>query len=314
MLEKPLIGRRDIAKAISVGVAGVASGVSFWPSDGHASVLDFTGAESDMSLAERVHAYQKANSRVDDGLAIWHVRGQIFAFLPPNQIVPVFRMKNSQMKWVKRISDSQFINYPSIITYYCDWDTNEVASELTNPITGERIKPVPYVSRLKEGTELSEAGLINNVFRRAFPDDYRSSKFDVEIAVVEDTMAFHADVKLPEPLTQNQKDSSTPSGEESTLFARYAEVMDPARSWVPGSLLSQVYLPFFPWMNMGDRDGFLIFHAQGFKLRTVESLTQDYLSAVRRDHGEIFETSPEFDTGPSGWGRRLKAMGYLQDD
>jgi len=295
--------RRQAALAVSTaafGVGGAFSGGTFaTPVDGA------TDPTSQWSLEDRLRAFMKANSTLEKGMSIWHVRGIIYAYSPPQQPLPIMRFKNCEQQWVTPLTPSRFLKHNSLITFYCDYETNEILDEFANPLTGKKNRPKPHISRLKEGQEISRDGIHLNVIRKAFPEFYRHSQFNVEIDVVEDTITFRGEMKWPPILNR------PPSGSVMSNFARFSEVTDPERIWVDAHFGGHVRMSYFPWMEMGTAKGHLLWHTTGYKLRKLESLPGDYLDKARTEYGEIFGKSPEFDEGPSVWGRRLQRLGLL---
>ena len=300
-----LLSRRQLATAVTAaafGVGGAFSGGTF--SRPASAAVD---PDTAWSMENRVRAFMKANSILEKGRVIWHVRGIIYAYNPPQQPVPIMRVKNCEQQWVTPLAPARFRKHNSLITFYCDYETNKILEEFKNPFTGKVNRPRPHVSRLKEGQEISEEGVHLNVIRKAFPDFYKDAEFDVEIDVVEDTLAFRGEMKWPPSLNR------PPSGSVMSNFSRYSEVMDPKWTWVDAHFGGHVRMSYFPWMEMGDADGHLLWHVAGYKLKSLDSLPPDYLDKVRAEYGDIFEKSPEFDEGPSVWDRRLQRMGLLPE-
>jgi hypothetical protein len=98
-----------------------------------------------------------------------------------------------------------------------------------------------------------------------------------------------------------------------TTFVRRDDLMNPALDSVSANFAGYVLMPFFPWMDMTDHPGHLLWHVQGYKIDSLDDLADDYRTAARADFGDRFEQSPELDTEPSGFARRLRAMGRLPE-
>ncbi len=163
--------------------------------------------------------------------------------------MPAVRVKGCEQQWIRPLSDTEFLSFDSLVSYYCDFESDLVMREFDNPFTGEN----------------------------RWPDEF----------------------------------IRPPAGSKLTMFARSADLADPDLTRVPANFAGHVLMPFFPWMEMADRPGHLLWHVQGYKITSLDELDEDYLAAARADLGDRFERSPEFDSEPSRFARRLKAMGRL---
>ncbi|MDE0128903.1 MAG: DUF1838 family protein [Gammaproteobacteria bacterium] len=255
----------------------------------------------------RVRNFVKASGRLDAGRVIWATRAEVYAFLPPDQLVPAVRVKGCEQQWIRPLSDTEFLSFDSLVSYYCDFESDEVMREFDNPFTGARNAVRPNISRMTEGREISPRGVVYRVMRRAYPEFYAESDFDVVIRQVGDTVSFQGENRWPDEFIR------PPAGSKLSMFARSADLADPDRSSVPANFAGHVLMPFFPWMEMADRPGHLLWHVQGYKITSLGDLDEDYLAAAHADLGDRFEQSPEFDSEPSRFAQRLKAMGRLQD-
>ena len=95
------------------------------------------------------------------------------------------RFKGCEQQWVKRVSDSEFIKYNSLLTYYSDFETDEIIDGFVNPMTGEEVTFKPNWSRVPEGQSISVRGATLNIIDQAFPDFYTESSIrDVEMNLI----------------------------------------------------------------------------------------------------------------------------------
>ncbi len=295
--------RRRALLGMLGGSAVLASG---WGAAAPAGARAANGTRLDLdSLESRLRAFVKASARLDSGRVIWATRAEVFAFLPPRQLVPAVRVKGCEQQWIKPLSETEFLSFDSLVSYYCDFESDRVMREFDNPFTGARNTVRPNISRIAQGREISPRGVVYRVMRRAYPEFYADSKFDVAVRQAGGAVSFQGENRWPDEFIR------PPAGSKLTMFARGADLADPRRTSAPAHFAGHVLMPFFPWMEMADRPGHLLWHVQGYKITTLEDLDEDYLAAARADLGERFEQSPEFDSEPSRFARRLKAMGRL---
>ncbi len=257
------------------------------------------------SVEARVRAFVKASARLTAGRTIWSTRAEVYAILPSNEVIPVVRVKGCEQQWIKPLSSSSFVSFDNLVTYYCDFDTDQVIREYRNPFTDSTNAVPPFVSRMPEGREISPDGVVFRVMREAYPDFYRDLSFDLLIRAVGDSVSFQGEFKWPAEFIR------PPAGSKLTTFVRRADLADPNLDSVPANFAGYVLMPFFPWMGMADHPGHLLWHVQGYKVDSLDDLAADYLAAADEDFGEAFTRSPELDTEPSGFAKRLRAMGRL---
>ena len=286
-----------------VGSAVLAAG---WGTPSPAAATATDGAALDLEdPGSRVRAFVKTSGRLDPGRVIWSTRAEVHAFLPPDRLEPVLRVKGCEQQWMRPLSDTDFLSFDSLVSYYCDFEGDRVMREFDNPFTGARNTVRPNISRMTEGREISPRGVVYRVMRRAYPDFYGDSEFDVVVRQVGGIVSFQGENKWPPEFIR------PPAGSKLTMFARGGDLADPELSSVPANFAGHVLMPFFPWMDMADHPGHLLWHVQGYKITSLEDLDEDYLAAAHADLGDRFEQSPEFDSEPSRFARRLKAMGRL---
>ena len=276
------------------------------PSPARATSADVAALDLE-DLGSRVRAFVKTSGRLDPGRVIWSTRAEVHAFLPPDRLEPVLRVKGCEQQWMKPLSDTEFLSFDSLVSDYCDFEGDRVMREFDNPFTGARNAVRPNISRMTEGREISPRGVVYRVMRRAYPDFYGNSEFDVVVRQVGGIVSFQGENRWPAEFIR------PPAGSKLTMFARAGDLADPDLSGAPANFAGHVLMPFFPWMDMADHPGHLLWHVQGYKITSLENLDEDYLAAARADLGDRFEKSPEFDSEPSRFARRLEAMGRLRD-
>ncbi|MEQ8509708.1 MAG: hypothetical protein RIF37_12570 [Rhodospirillaceae bacterium] len=257
---------------------------------------------------QRVYALAKQQGRVDDGKAMWRTRGVIYGFRAPESPIPLVRFKGCEQQWVKKVSDAEFIKYNSLLTYYSDFQTDDIIDGFVNPMTGNEVTFKPNWSRVPEGQKIAVNGVTLNIVDKAFPDFYANSSInDVEMNRIDDTVSFHAKMRWPEPLVRN------PYNQDNTFFTKLADLQDPEQSWIPAHGAGQILMPSMPNIGMDTPDiGQVIWHVEFYKIRSWDDLPSDYLTKALAEHGEDFDVNPINDTVPSKLAQNLAKLGYLK--
>lgn len=260
------------------------------------------------SPEDRVYALAKQQGRVDAGKAIWRTRGVIYGFKAPESPVPLVRFKGCEQQWVERVSDAAFIKYNSLLTYYSDFETDEIIDGFVNPMTGEDVTFKPNWSRVPEGQSISTRGVTLNIIDDAFPEFYDNSSInDVEMNLIGDTVSFHAKMRWPEPLVRR------PYNQDNTFFAKLADLQDQEQSWIPAHGAGQILMPSMGNIGMNDPElGQVIWHVEFYKVKSWDDLPEDYLAKALAEHGEDFDVNPKNDTTPSKLAQNLARLGYVK--
>ena len=295
--------RNSILSSLSFGLMGSKAVLSKVPEE-----IYLDDNPQNWTRADKAYARAKQLGRVDDGKVIWRTKGIIYGFKAPESPVPLVRFKGCEQQWVKKISNSKFIKYNSLLTYYSDYESDKVIDGFNNPITKKDVEFIPNWSRVPEGQMISERGVTLNIFEQAFPGFYSDSSVDdINISVVEGTVSFHAKMKWPIQLIRN------PYNQDNTHFAQLEDLQDTSISWVPSHGAGQIMMPSMSSIGMDDPEfGQVIWHVEYFKIKSWDELPKDYLDKALDEHGYEFDVSPENDVNPSKLAKRLKSLGYLK--
>ncbi len=263
----------------------------------------------DWSEEDRVRVLMKQQARLDEGKVIWRTRGVIYGFKAPESPIPLVRFKGCEQQWIKPVSSTNFVKYTSLLTYYCDAETDEIIDSFTNPMTGEDVTFRPNWSRVPEGQTVSNKGVTINIIDDAFPDFYADSSInDIAMSLIGDTVSFHAKMRWPEPMVRR------PYNQDNAFFAKLSDLQDESLSLTPSHGAGQILMPSMGNIGMTDpKMGQVIWHVEFYKVRSWDDLPEDYLTKALAEHGEDFDVSPENDTEPSRLARNLARLGYLKN-
>ena len=262
------------------------------------------------STEEKVLALAKQQGRLDEGRVIWRTRGIIYGFRAPNSPVPLVRFKGCEQQWWEPEGDGTFSRYTSLLTYFCDVETDEIIQSFTNPLTGRTVDLKENWSRVPEGQTISDRGVTINVIETAFPDFYSEFSInDTEFSVIDDVVSFKTKMHWPEPLVR------APYNQDNTFYASLADIQDASKNWIPSHGAGHILMPSMPNVGMADPDlGQVIWHVEFYKVKGLDSLPADYLKQAMTDYGSEFEVNPKNDTEPSKLTQNLQRLGYLKEE
>jgi hypothetical protein len=177
---------------------------------------------------------------------------------------------------------------------YRDPVTGAVADELVNPVTGARVEPLHY----REGpvTFAYRADAQPALVGLETPFDRKPAPFRQPWRVAGDTLWMIKDFYIwgrPQWLDIREFPEETPAtplnvSSIATMRADLAEVLDPTVAATRTDYFYQATSDFLPWMKLGQRPGFLVWHEAGKKLFSLAEVPADTLAALRRIHPQWF--------------------------
>lgn len=279
-----MVSRRDAASLL--GTLGL--GTAYAPNWGTAK------AAEDYVLPTAPAAQNDAKVRIlgrtDDGESVWQSSSRIFA-LTDEGVTPLLKTRGGQRSWWKREGESEYRRYPSALNFFVNPETDEFIDEFENPITGRTTSLVSTVQRRQDGEVFTPRGSYFPISRDRFPEMYEDKPVALDWRLDNDSVRMffteHFAPVAPRPIY-----------EVHTHFAPASEALDPKQTTARGNSSGWYTGKFSRWLDMGDVDGFMIWHFEGTKLNSVDDLSNDYVARARLVT-ENFDVSPEFDSGPS---------------
>jgi hypothetical protein len=250
---------------------------------------------------EKVWVLARQAGAVTEQKVMWRTRGVLYAFKYPNSPIPLVRFKGCDQQWWRPQDDGSYLRTKTLLTFFTDFETDEMLEEFTNPITGKTVVPRPNSNRLRRGELLSRRGWSHTVIESAFPDYYaRSSINDIEMNVIGDSLSLHSKVHWPEPLVRR------PYNQDKSFFARLSDIMDTGIDWVPSQGAGQILMPKMANVGMDDPAlGQVIWHVEFYKIRSYDDLPPDYLERATAEYDD-FGVDPINDSEPSRLERRIR--------
>jgi hypothetical protein len=290
-------------------MAGTVAATAIAPAHrAHAITPPASADPSTWTDKERVWAVARQAGSVTERKVIWRTRGVLYAFKYPESPVPLVRFQGSEQQWWRPLDDGSFIRTKSFLTFFTDYETDEMLETFTNPITGKTSVPRPNFNRVPDGQVLSTRGWSHNIIERSFPDYYNQFSIrDIELNVIADSISFKSKVNWPEPLVRR------PYNQDNTHFARIAELMDPSIDPVPSHGAGQILMPEMPNVGMDNPDlGQVLWHVEYYKVRSFDHLPPKYLEQALAEYPN-YAIDPKDDTGESRLERRLKRAGVWRE-
>lgn len=263
---------------------------------GAAAAPQWSGSASaaEVSLPDEPEAQNAAwvrlLGRTDDGESVWQGSSRIFA-LTKDGVTPLLTIGGATRAWWKREGDNVYRRYPSSINFFIDPNTGDFIDSFVNPLTGRTVALQPTTQRRQDGEVFTSSGSYFPITRERFPEMYDDKPLSLDWRQDAGTVRVF-DTQHFAPLARQ------PIYEVHTYFAPGAEMLDPSRNSARATSAGWFTGSFSRWLDMADVEGYMIWQFEGTKLNGLEDLDEAYV-AHAREQATNFDTSPEFDEGPS---------------
>lgn len=232
------------------------------------------------------------------GPVVWKTRGVVYG-VQPTAVTPLIGFRGSESAWWTRKDATTWVRYSSTLSFFEDLETGKFIDEYKNPLNGKTVKVGFSYIRHKEGEYKTIKGDYFGSMKKAFPDTYKDEEPKPSWSLDGDTIRLRGASNFPPILQQ-------PSKECATLIAHASELFDP-KVETPWAASSGWNIRVWErWLEMGDAPGHDIWHFDAVKMTSFDGLDADYLERARKVTPK-FDTSPEFDEGPSFFDRILEA-------
>jgi hypothetical protein len=244
---------------------------------------------------DNLTAWMKMRASLESQDVYFWFTGGLDLALPGEAIRPIITVETLILRRTQRVAAATFQVTDWEASFYRDMDSGSVATVIVNPVTGARVEPLHY----REGPVTFEYTPERQprLLGMQTPFAEKAEPFRQPWRVLGDdlwmTKAFYISGR-PQWLDRAQFPEETPAtpltvSSIATMRASLTHVLDPARSSVPTDYAYQATSDWLPWMKMGQRPGFVVWHEAGKKLFNLEEVPPDSLAALERIHPVWFK-------------------------
>ncbi|WP_375562494.1 DUF1838 domain-containing protein [Bernardetia sp. OM2101] len=228
--------------------------------------------------------------------SIYYWEGSIYSFIDGQRSKKILGMKGfSVSRWLKTDSSRQLLTRE--VALYTDPKTGKILEKMNNPLLDEKIDSVEIIH------------VWNNPVNQRFPynikENYEQNHKESTVYGIpyselgEDIVCFYADIFLTYPslitrkeFPQNVQSDLYQGAELFQFFVKKSDLENPMLTDVPATISWTRIGQWLPFMNMGDRKGYLVYQCRGYKvLEGFEGLPKDVKDYVRAKQ-PIFEHAP----------------------
>ncbi|WP_338769582.1 DUF1838 domain-containing protein [Bernardetia sp. ABR2-2B] len=249
--------------------------------------------EAFMKIRSSIEGLQTSNQAEE---SIYYWEGSIYSFISGERSKKLMGMKGfSVSRWIKTDSSRQLMTRE--VALYTDPKTGEILEKMKNPLLDEKNDSVEVIH------------VWNNPVNQRFPFNIKenydqkpkeSSVYGIPYSELgQDMVCFYADIFLTYPSLITRKEF--PNNVQSDLyqgaelfqfFVKKDDLENPMLTDIPATISWTRIGQWLPFMNMSDRQGYLVYQCRGYKiLEGFEGLPQDVKDYVRAKQ-PVFEHAP----------------------
>ena len=228
---------------------------------------------------EELHCFMKLKGSVRD--EAWPVQyfGVIHGQQPDGSTRPLMGFESLEHTRFVPHENGSFSMIEAMVTYYTDLKTGEYISTFDNPYTGKTNR---VVSNYASGESYS---IRTTSIVPLFGNGYTDPGIGMGLRWFQSKGRIWVQYDRTYP-----DDWPTPSSEMITYEASAEEVFRPNVVGVEAAFSSTAILPWFKWLKMGDRPGWVLWHANGLKLRSLSQLPQRLRDQLAKHHPQALVT------------------------
>jgi hypothetical protein len=235
--------------------------------------------------ADALQAMLRMQSRLDGRDAPWWYFGRIYAVLPGQAPLPLFRYEGLEIIRMTPAGNGEYAATGATTSFFQDWKTGQVMETFANPVSGRTNQVTPNLIGGKPGSAAAFYSAKGVRPGRVAPADWQPDGLELMWTQHGDAVWVSHDRTYPPGLPQ-------PMGEASCARARVAELHDRARAFVPASFSSTYLAPYPAWMEMQGQPGHVMWHADGLKLESIDALPADFRARVEKLFPERLAAPP----------------------
>ena len=238
---------------------------------------------SEVTLAtpqDHLEAYIKLQASTESEVDCpWWYEGKIYGLRDGEPARPLVRFEGLEAYWPTQLEDGSYRLQGNTLTFFRDFETNEMIYEFDNPYTGKTNEVKPNILGGGNGVRHTTNGIYWEGMEDMFPKGPLSFEWMAagDMVILKSTRAFPPGI----PLIEAQ-----------TVFAPRSEFEDKDITRFSSGFASTYMAPWLFWMDMRGERGQTVWHAFGRKLASVDDLPDEYRERAEREHPDRLSGKP----------------------
>jgi hypothetical protein len=265
--------------------AGAAAAAAALPAGAAATLsLDLSKPEDNLTAWMKI----RASAETQD-VYLWFT-GTLDLAVPGEPIRPIVALDTILLRRVQRLGEHRYHVTDWEASVYRHPQTGEVIDEIENPSTKQQVRPLHY----REGPVTFEyaADRQPRLVGLPTPFEEKNEPFRQPYRIVGDDIWMTKELYIwgrKQWLDIKEFPEETPAtplnvSSIATMKARLSDVLDPSQAAVHNEYFYQATSDFLPWMKMGQKPGFVVWHEAGRKFFSLDEAPPATLAAVEKIH------------------------------
>lgn len=283
----PKLSRR-IALASAGGIAASAA---------TGSAMAQTGALDLSDPATGLEAFVKLRGSTADETVYQIYSGNIFQAVNGEVPRPVIGFWGLQKANWRSDGAGGYLSTDYDLGLYVDPETRAVIDTWDNHLTGKSNEVMHYRSGPSEGFHGLESD--RESAYGTFTDNWQISGDQVVHETT--TWSDRTNLLQPDAYPLGSTGERFKTSMSYSLMGRKSEILDPATNKAPCTYIWSFIAPWPPWMEMGQRDDFVVWRWVGHKLMSRSEVPQDLIDSVEAVWPGYVDDVRPWEEGSSGW-------------
>lgn len=257
------------------------------------SIFLGTNAQEKIDLSDprqNLDSFIKTRASLDGSQVVFWWTGSIYSFIEGERSQHLFNFEGYNIAKAKKVEQG-YLLLTREASFYKDPQSGEILEQWKNPFTG---------------TTVAVIQVWNDPANQKLFLDVTHGKFHIPFAELGDDVYWHLEIflKYPSPLPREQyplysQSNEYQAGELFQYYTKRSQLEDATLPSVPCQISWTRISPWLPWMEMGNRAGYLVYHCSGKKLSDgFQELPESIKSYVEK-HQPEFQTAPDEFTEPN---------------
>lgn len=233
------------------------------------------------SAAEELQAFMKLKGAIRDEAWPLHYFGVIHAQFSDGMTKPLVGFEGLEHTRFIPQADGSYNMIESMVTYFTDLATGEYIDTFDNPLTGRTNQPVSNYAA-GESYNFSASGITP-----LFGDGYTDPGTGMALRW------FRSADRIWVQYDRTYPDNWWKASELISFEGSISEVFDSTVTGVEAAFSSTTILPWFAWLEMENAPGWTLWHANGFKMRSLNDLPERLRDHLAKHHPQALLTPGE---------------------
>jgi len=213
----------------------------------------------------------------------WWYDGTILGVVAGEHPRPLVKFQGMELYWMRHLPDGAYELIGNTLTFFHDVDTGAPLSEFKNPYTGSTNQVLPAVQGGGAGRGFNYS--VKGIRFSRMIDQLPEQPLVLDWTFARDMVWLHNWTRYPPGMPP-------PRWQQQTMFASQKDFLNARLDSVPVVFSSTVHMPWLKWMDMGDRQGHIVWHAGGAKLQSIDELPTGYRQRAEKEYPAMLTANP----------------------